>query len=186
MLGMQQPNEKRPESVDRKDLLEFVRQHDPQLEKLLGTLEKSRPQQFKNAMQNLAKETERLKSMETRDPERFELELRAWKNNKKIQIESAKIALKGESKESRDALRVLCEEKNSIRARQLELELARNLQRTEKLTSQLAKLKSVSEIDLDWNLDQVIASARRSHERGRKAATKVKSDNAEINKDQER
>ena len=175
-FGLQQATDKRSEPLDRKELLEFVRLHDPQLESLLETLEKKRPQQFKSALQNLARETERLKAMETRDPVRFGLELRLWKNNKQIQIVSAKIALNGESEETRNTLRDLIKEKNSLRLQQLELELARNQQRTEKLNGQLAKLQSVSASDLDRNLDQAIALAKRSHDRGRKASNKNKSD----------
>ena len=175
-FGLQQPTDKRSEPLDRKELLEFVRLHDPQLERLLDTLEKKRPQQFKSALQNLARETERLKAMETRDPVRFGLELRLWKNNKQIQIVSAKIALNGESEETRNTLRDLIKEKNSLRLQQLELELARNQQRTEKLNGQLAKLQSVSASDLDRNLDQAIALAKRSHDRGRKASNNNKSD----------
>ena len=175
-FGLQQATDKRSEPLDRKELLEFVRLHDPQLERLLDTLEKKRPQQFKSALQNLARETERLKAMETRDPVRFGLELRLWKNNKQIQIVSAKIALNGESEETRNTLRDLIKEKNSLRLQQLELELARNQQRTEKLNGQLAKLQSVSASDLDRNLDQAIALAKRSHDRGRKASNNNKSD----------
>ena len=114
--------------------------------------------------------------METRDPERFKMELHLWKNNKQIQIVSAKIVLNGESDESRNSLRGLIKEKNSLRLQQLELELARNQQRTEKLNGQLAKLQSVSASDVDRILDQAIASAKRSHDRGRKATNKNKSD----------
>lgn len=149
-------------AIERKaELLTFVERHEPEVKALLGLLETRRPDQFRSALAGLSREIDRLTAIQNRDPERFELELRDWKNNKRIQIVTAKISLRGETPEAREELRTLLNRRLSLRQEALQLELARTRDRTAKLEQQLMRAQTQSAADLDKQLDQILVNARR-------------------------
>jgi hypothetical protein len=144
------------------ELLAFAEKHDPQLRALLEMLETKRPKQFRQALTNLARDTDRLNALETRDPDRHELELRQWKNNQRVQILSAKLTLKGSSPEGKDELKKLLAQKTEIRQESLQLELRRARERVARLEEQTSKLLKPSESELEQQVEQMIARAKKS------------------------
>jgi len=144
------------------ELLAFAEEHDPQLRTLLEMLETKRPKQFRQALVNLARDTERLSGLQTRDPERYELELRQWKNSQRIQILSARLTLQGNKPEARDELKKLLARRTEIRQESLQLELRRARERVAKLEEQTSKLAKPTEGELEEQVEQILARAKKT------------------------
>lgn len=164
---LKQADEKRLASEEaalkrRAELLAFAEEHDPQLRALLEMLETKRPKQFRQALANLARDTDRLSALETRDPERHDLELRQWKNNQRIQILSAKLTLKGGSPEGKDELKKLLARKNELRQASLQLELRRARERVARLEEQTSKLAKPTEGELEKQVEQILSRAKKT------------------------
>lgn len=144
------------------ELLAFAEEHDPQLRALLEMLETKRPKQFRQALANLARDTERLSGLQTRDPERYELELRQWKNSQRIQILSARLTLQGDKPEARDELKKLLARRTEIRQESLQLELRRARERVTKLEEQTSKLAKPTESELEEQVEQILARSKKA------------------------
>lgn len=66
--------------------LAFVREHHAEVADLLDNLRKKRPEQYRRAARELFRASERVQQWQDRDPERYDLELRTWKINSRIQL----------------------------------------------------------------------------------------------------
>ncbi|MFM7115654.1 MAG: hypothetical protein ACKO0N_03385 [Planctomycetota bacterium] len=144
------------------ELLAFAEEHDPQLRALLEMLETKRPKQFRQALANLARDTDRLNALQTRDPERYDLELLQWKNNQRVQILSAKLTLKGGSPEGKDELKKLLARKTELRQESLQLELRRARERVARLEEQTGKFTKPSDSELEKQVEQMLSRAKKS------------------------
>lgn len=161
-----QPEQKRlaeeEQALRRKaELLAFAEKQVPQLRSLLSTLEAKRPKQFRTALLNLARDEERLSKLKDRDPERYELELKQWKINQRIQIATAKLALRGESEESKQELKGFLATRNELRQELLQLELRRARERVARVEDQLQKVGRPNDSDLQRQVEQLIARAKK-------------------------
>jgi hypothetical protein len=125
-------------------------------------LETNRPKQFRQALANLARDAERLSGLEARDPERHDLELRQWKNNQRVQILSAKLTLQANSPEVKDELKKLLARRTELRQESLQLELRRARERVTKLEEQTSKLGKPSENELEQQVEQILARAKKA------------------------
>jgi hypothetical protein len=167
LAELKQAEEKRLASEEaalkrKPELLAFAQEHDPQLRALLEMLESKRPKQFRQALANLARDTDRLNTLLTRDPERYDLELRQWKNNQRVQILSAKLTLKGGSSEGREELKKLLARKTELRQESLQLELRRARERVARFEEQTSKFAKPSDSELEKQVEQMIARAKKS------------------------
>ena len=84
----------------------FAERHHPELARLLGRLRETNPEEYKKAIQELFATSERLARLMGRTPERYELELAAWKVDSRIRLLAARSAM-GESADRREALKEL-------------------------------------------------------------------------------
>src|SRR5690606_37639476 len=73
------------------DVLEFVREHHPELADLLKQLKDSRPKEYQKAVRDLSRVRERLFAMRKTDDHRYDLELAIWKAQTRIQLLAAKL-----------------------------------------------------------------------------------------------
>lgn len=143
------------------ELLAFAEEHDPQLRALLEMLESKRPKQFRQALANLAHDAERLSSIATRDSERYDVELRQWKNNQRVQILSAKLTVKGVSPEGKDELRKLLVRRAELRQEAMQLDLRRARERVARLEEQSSKFAKPTASELDKQVEQILARSKR-------------------------
>ncbi len=88
----------------RREVLEFVNEHQPEIKRLLGLLENNRPGQYSIAFRSLVREVDRLKLIQQRSPARFDLALAIWKNQKSTDMLVAQTAIRGDNQRSRDRL----------------------------------------------------------------------------------
>ena len=122
--------------------LEFARQHHPELANLLKGLEKRNRRAYVRAMAQLYSTSERLaRSKERFSPERFELELEAWKLDSRIRLLAARVSLsrKKDVRLERELNQALAE-RIDVRVRQLRREKVRLLQRADKLDKTILSL----------------------------------------------
>jgi hypothetical protein len=153
-------------AMSRKDaLLEFAGSQDEQLAKLLRRLEQQRPQQFREALLNLARDEERLNNLQARDRERYELELQQWKNNQRLQIVAARLALGGDEAGGRVQLEKLLQARQDVRRQILELEVRRAEERVTRAQEQLHRFEETKTADLKRQAEQLLARVKRGTDR---------------------
>ena len=70
--------------------MKFVREHHPEVADLLDHLRASRPDQYHRAARELFRASERVAQWKERDAARYELELKLWKINSRIQLLTAR------------------------------------------------------------------------------------------------
>jgi hypothetical protein len=166
------------------ELLAFATEHLPQLRLLLDTLEAKRPEQFRTALLNLARDEKRLSSFEKLDPERFELELKRWKTEQRIQIATAKLALQGESEGIRSEMKELLETRNELRLQWMQMDLERSRERVVRLEGLIQEAVRPSDAELQRQLDQLIARTKRESQA--KTTTPENEADRELKKDKRR
>lgn len=117
--------------------MKFVREHHPEVADLLDGLRESRPEQYRRAARELFRSSERVSQWKERDSVRYELELKAWKLNSRIQLLLARSTMSADSDEEAELKTLLAE--------RLETRLAlRKLER-----EQLAKRLAAAEADIE-------------------------------------
>ncbi len=155
-----------PQALARKEaLLEFAGSQDKQLGQLLRKLEQQRPQQFREALLNLARDEERLTNLQSRDRERYELELQQWKNNQRLQIVAARLALSGDAEGGREQLEKLLQSRQELRRQILELEVRRAEERVTRAQEQLSRFEQTKTADLKRQADLLLARIKRGASR---------------------
>lgn len=145
--------------------MEYVKKHNPPAARLLNQLERSSPGQFRQALQSLERDVENLRNYELRDPERFELALKQWRNRTNIEILLAQVARGQESPRTRQQLQRLLEEQRQVRRDWMNLELIALEKRAEKLREQLAQMPDPSESDQQKIADDMMRRAKLSAQR---------------------
>jgi hypothetical protein len=123
--------------------LTFAQLHHPELEKLLVHLQKSNPAEYRRAVRKLYLDSERLARVAERSPERYELELEAWKLDSRIRLHVARMSMSSGRGELDEQLRTLLQDRVDLRLRLLHFERERAESRLSKLT------ESIDEIERD-------------------------------------
>ncbi|GAB4150151.1 MAG: hypothetical protein Tsb009_24810 [Planctomycetaceae bacterium] len=140
--------------------LEFAKKHHPELAKLLVGLESRNPKAYQRAMRQLYRTSERLARLQERLPaERFEMELKLWKNESRIRLLAARISLsKKPSARLQADLKKALHERVNLRIQKLRDERARLAQKLEKLDASIRAVES--------NREQAAASFLKRYQSG--------------------
>lgn len=128
-------------SVDESPLLEFVEKHQPPLLKLLKFMKKKQPQQYENALKELARVKQRLSALEKRDSESYAIELELWQVRSKLRMLVAEIVVseKGSQEKLKQQLHELVEKEIDLDTARMKLEQQRLEQRLSVVQSQLTE-----------------------------------------------
>jgi hypothetical protein len=110
----------------------FVRQHHAELVDLLNQLKETKPAEYQAAIRELFQTSERLAQLREQDPQRYELELAAWKIKSRIQLLAARSTMSGD-KSFEEQLRAALAEQADVRLNLLKLERDRTADRLQKL-----------------------------------------------------
>jgi flagellar motor protein MotB len=121
------------------EVLTFVREHHPELVKLLSQLSESRPKEYQKALRDLSRVRDRLGQVKRNHAERYELELAVWKTESRIQLLAARMHMGG-SDELRDELRTALEEQAELKLGLLRLERSVAQDRLNKIDAQIKRL----------------------------------------------
>jgi hypothetical protein len=119
----------------------FVRQHHPELVDLLNQLKESKPAEYQTAVRELFQTSERLAQLREQDPQRYELELAAWKVKSRLQLLAARSTMSAD-KSFEDQLHTALTEQADIRLKLMKLERDRTADRLEKLNKNIEQYQS--------------------------------------------
>jgi hypothetical protein len=105
-------------------VVSFVKEHNPELAKLLAHLKKTKPEQFDHAVRDLAKTVTSLTNVKSRDARLYELELKGWQAKTRVQmlVAQSRVADKKDIADKKDLepkLRAAVEEELKVKADEL-------------------------------------------------------------------
>lgn len=116
----------------------FVQQHHPALLELLIHLKESLPKEYQQAIRDLSRTQERLSQYASRDPQRYELELKLWQAQSRGQLLAARLQMGGDET-LREQLKATIREEYDLRISLLKHERERLTGRVGKLDEQIEK-----------------------------------------------
>jgi tellurite resistance protein len=120
--------------------LKFVRENHAELESLLTNLKERQPKQYDAAIRDLYRHSERLGNAKAKDVERYELELKAWKLQSRVQLLTASLLMTPEDESAKSKLKDALVEQLRSRRELLQFERDQAAKRMERLDEQLKKL----------------------------------------------
>lgn len=128
------------EPIDEAPLLEFVEKHQPPLLKLLRFMKKKQPQQYQQALKELARVKQRLSTLEKRDSESHAIELELWqvRSNLRMLVAEILVSDKDSQEKLKKQLQELVEKEIDLDTARLKLEQKRMEQRLSSVQAQLA------------------------------------------------
>jgi hypothetical protein len=135
--------------------LNFLRAHHPELVELVERLKNSKPAEYERAIRESARTSDRLASLKQRDPERYALELEAWKLKSQIRLLAARASM--QSQESlADEIRAALERQYEVRLKQLELDRADLAERLQRVETTIDNLQKDRQGKIDKQLETVL------------------------------
>ncbi len=141
-----------PVSAEREAAaLEFVKEHQPELARLLEYLRRKQPRQYQRAIRELARTADRLKLSRERDPRRYELELQAWQVRSRIDLLAARWQVQPDEK-IKERLRAAITEQMTLQKQILERERDKVAQRLKTVESQLERLDQMGPAEMERRL----------------------------------
>jgi hypothetical protein len=152
-----------PEPVDpaEANVLEFVREHHPELRELLSQLKASRPREYEKAVRDLSRVRDRLFAMSKTNDERYAVELANWKTETRIQLLAAKLHM-GENAELLQQLRQALSEQVDLRRQLLQFDRAAAEERLQRLDAQIQRLDQDRSQAIERQLQILTRSPARS------------------------
>ena len=144
----------------RKELMEFVKAHHPELQRLLASLNKVNPGGYQTTLRTLDREIKALQTLKTKSPSRYENSLELWTIKSKIRVLTAQLARKQQTKERKKILAqiaALVTKDHDLRTKQVRADYEANLKRTERLKATLD--------NLEGDRDNLIARTVEKHDR---------------------
>jgi hypothetical protein len=158
--------------------LAFVRQHHAEVADLLENLRKTRPEQYRRAARELFRASERVAQWRDRDPVRYELELRTWKINSRIQLLLARSTMSPDV-DVEGELKSLLAERIDVRLalRRHERELI--AKRLSAVDADIDRLENQKDEAIERQLTQMRQRVKASRQMVKPAASKKKAASAE-------
>lgn len=140
--------------------LAFVHEHHPELESLLASLKARQPKQYEAAIRDLFRHSERLAGFQEKDSARYELELKAWKLQSRVQLLSATVLMSPQDEAAKSKLKETLVEQLHARRELLAHERDQAAKRLKKLDAQLEKLDREAESTAEAQLQTILAGPR--------------------------
>ena len=135
----------------------FVERNHPELAELLTHLKANKPQEYERAIRELHRITERLAGIQERDRTQYDLELKLWTAQSRVQLFTAKLRMDstGELKNQlRDALNAQAEAKVAL----LKHERVRVTTRLTKIDADIAQFENDRQKVIDKQLELLTRS----------------------------
>jgi hypothetical protein len=145
-------------------VLTFVQRNHAELAELLGYLKTSQPAEYERALREIFRTTERLATVQERDPLQYELEVAAWTAQSRVQLLAAKLKM-GASDELLKQLREELKAQNESKLALLKHERQKASDRVSKLDGDIARF----ETDRERIIDQQLKLLTRAAAEGRPA-----------------
>jgi hypothetical protein len=135
--------------------LRFVSENHRELSGLLERLKTSSPEEYKRAVRELFRTTEKLAQTKSLDRERYDIELESWKADSEIRLLAAKLTM-GDSQDLRSKLRKELVRKNKLQLERLLLEKRRIDQRLKRLEESIEKAQKDQEQLADRQMAELL------------------------------
>jgi hypothetical protein len=132
----------------------FIKQHHGELVDLVTKLKKTNQKQYEKAISDLARTSKTLAETEQRDPRRYELDLKAWQTQSRVQVLAARMSME-KTPELEAELKAALREQVTIRLAQHEFERERLASRIEKLDATIARLKEAKDEEANKAFDRI-------------------------------
>lgn len=152
--GPQKPSEAEREQA----AMALVREHHPDLVELLKRLKATKEKDYRQAVRELYRDSQRLESFRQRDEERYSLELRAWQLASRIRLLTAKLSLE-DRPELQEELKTALAEQAEVRLAIRKLERDRLAVRLSKLDEEIAGLTARRDEELKRGFDRLLNAA---------------------------
>jgi hypothetical protein len=123
------------------ETMAFVREHHPELAKVLGSLKARNQAEYRKAIGELSQVARNLAEVKTRNPKRYELALDAWKAKSRVELLAAQLA-GSPTEELRSQLRTAIESKVDAEIRRQQYDLAQAEEAARKLRQSLDRLEN--------------------------------------------
>jgi hypothetical protein len=149
----------RPTAEMQQRVQEFAAAHHAELETLLTNLRKKSRPEYDTAVHQLFTTLERLERTQKRDPERYEVDLRAWQLDTTVQVLAARLSMTRDP-EIQEQLRDALQDRLEIRLEQLKLERKRVEGRLKQIESNLTELQQQSDEAIQRDLDRILRIVR--------------------------
>jgi len=136
----------------------FVERNHPELAELLTHLKANKPQEYERAIRELHRITERLAGIQERDRTQYDLELKLWTAQSRVQLFTAKLRMDstGELKNQlRDALNAQAEAKVAL----LKHERIRVTARLNRIDADIAQFENDRQKVIDKQMELLTRSA---------------------------
>ena len=153
--------------------LEFAQQNHPELAKLIAGLKTSKPKEYQKAIRELFRTSERLNTIREKNPERYALEVDAWKLGSQVRLLAARMTMENDPGLEQE-LRETLGQQADVRLRLLELERDSLNRQLEKVNQRLDTARDSRSTDIESELQKVLhkIDATRAAERRQKEAQK--------------
>lgn len=152
--GPQKPSEAEREQA----AMALVREHHPDLVELLKRLKATKEKDYRQAVRELYRDSQRLENFRQRDEERYGLELRAWQLASRIRLLTAKLSLE-DRPELQEELKTALAEQAEVRLAIRKLERDRLALRLSKLDEEIASLTARRDEELKRGFDRLLNAA---------------------------
>jgi len=140
--------------------LTFVDRHHAELQALLDFLRQHQQEQYRKALAELYRASERLAQIRGRDSRRYELELELWKLKSRAKLMAARLTMSPDDLSLRSALKANLLQQIDLRQTMLRHELERQTARTKRIERQIDKLKQNREKYVERQIDGLLKSGR--------------------------
>ena len=153
--------------------IQFVRDNHPDLVELLARLKDAKPNQYADAINQLFKTSQRLAQLREQDPQRYQLELEAWKVKSRLQLLMARVTTSPDQKLDAD-IRAALTAQADVQLRLVKLERDRVADRLAKLNATVQQLQSSETANVQKQFEMLmreVAQAREKLKRDAAAAS---------------
>jgi|GEM_PF-2508194 len=147
--------------------LEFAARHHPELAELIGSLKQGNPREYQRAIRELFRTSERMASIHERDPERYAMEIEAWKINSRLRLLAARLTMTSDP-ELEAELRELLARQLDVRLALLTYERNRTEERLQQLNQTIETVQRSRERQLERSYQQLLRSIGESRPASRK------------------
>lgn len=155
-------------------VMTFVERNHAELSDLLAHLKENQPRQYEQAVKEIYRVTERLASVQERDPLLYELEVKVWTAQSQVQLLAARLKM-GDTQEQRRQLREALATQIEARLAVLKHQRDASAQRLARMDEQIKKMEEGRETTIDRQLETLAksgAKARPKNAAGKRAARK--------------
>lgn len=171
--AQQQDQQQRVPKKRQDELLEFVKEHHPELVKLLQHLKKNRRGEFHEAMLDLDRSEQRISLFKDRNPQRYQIELNLWKTRSRIRMLVAQLSVEDNQRQQRQ-LKQEVSQFFKLRKQQLLSDKERTEERLNRINENIEKFDSEG----DELIERQFQAYLRNAERQRKQNSDDKESNA--------